>query len=100
MANNYRVKVQVEIEECADTTTDGPGKEDIGVFEWVVSAEQARSINECEQIVLRTTHDALRDASGHLLCLSASAPRANCTGAVFVGCGRRARTPKQDVVVI
>jgi len=67
MANNYRVKVQVEIEECADTTTDGPGKEDVGVFGWLVSAEQARSIDECAQIVLRTTHDALRDAFGHHL---------------------------------
>jgi len=67
MANNYKVKVRVEIEECADTTTDGPSKEDVGVFEWVVSAEQARSIDECEQIVLRTNHDALRDAFAHHL---------------------------------
>lgn len=67
MANNYKVQVRVEIEECADVTTDGPSKEDVGVFEWVVSAEQARSIDECEQIVLRTTHDALRDAFGHHL---------------------------------
>ena len=44
MANNCKVKVQVEIEECADTTSDGPRKEDVGVFEWVISAEQARSL--------------------------------------------------------
>jgi hypothetical protein len=67
MANNYKVRVQVEIEECADTRTDGPRKEDIGIFEWVVSAEQAHSIDECEQIVLQTNHDALRDAFGHHL---------------------------------
>jgi hypothetical protein len=62
MANNYKVKVQVEIEESAGTTTDGLQKEDIGVFEWIISAEQAHSIDECEQIVLQTNYDALRDA--------------------------------------
>jgi hypothetical protein len=67
MANNYKVKVQVEIEECADTRTDGPRREGVGIFEWVVSAEQARSIDECEQIVLQTNHDALRDAFAHHL---------------------------------
>ncbi|HUX76174.1 MAG TPA: hypothetical protein VMY40_05995 [Anaerolineae bacterium] len=49
MANNYRVKVQIDIEECADITTDGPKKEDVGTF-------------ECEQIVLKTSYGALRDA--------------------------------------
>jgi len=67
MANNYRVKVQVEIEECTDTTTDGPRKEGIGAFERVISAKQARSIDECEQIVLQTNYDALRDAFAHHL---------------------------------
>jgi hypothetical protein len=67
MANNYKVKVQVEIKECADTPSDSPGKEDIGAFEWVIAAEQARSIDECEQIVLRTNYDALRDAFVHHL---------------------------------
>jgi hypothetical protein len=57
----------VDIEERADITTDGSNKEDVGVFEWVVSAEQARSTDEREQIVLWTTHDALRDAFGHHL---------------------------------
>jgi hypothetical protein len=67
MANNCKVKVQVEIEECADTVTDGPRKESVGVFEWVVSAEQAHSIDECEQIVLQTNYAALRDAFAHHL---------------------------------
>jgi hypothetical protein len=65
MADNYRVKVQVEIEECTDTTTDGLEREDVGIFEWVISAEQARSIDKCEQIVLQTNHNAVRDAFGH-----------------------------------
>jgi hypothetical protein len=65
MANNYRVKVQVEIEECTDTTTDGLEQEDVGIFEWVISAEQAHNIDKCEQIVLQTNHNAIRDAFGH-----------------------------------
>lgn len=67
MANNYKVKVHVEIEACADVTTDSPSKEGIGAFEWIVSAEQAHSIDECEQIVLQTGCDALRDAFAHHL---------------------------------
>lgn len=67
MVSNYKVRVQVEIEECADTRIDGPRKEDVGTFEWVISAEQAHSIDECEQIVLQTNHNAVRDAFGHHL---------------------------------
>ena len=67
MVNNYRVKVRVEIEECTDTTTDAPKKEGIGTFGWVVSAQQAHSIDECEQIVLQTDYEALRDALVHHL---------------------------------
>jgi hypothetical protein len=54
MTNNYKVKVQVAIEEYTDATTDGPRQGGVGAFEWVISAQQARSIDECEQIVLRT----------------------------------------------
>jgi hypothetical protein len=61
MANTYRVKVQIEIEECADIITDSPRKEDVGTFEWVISAKEAYSIDECEQIVLETNYDALPD---------------------------------------
>jgi hypothetical protein len=62
MANNYRVKVKIDIEECADIRTDGPKKEDVETFESVISAKQAHSIDECEQIVLKTNYGALRDA--------------------------------------
>lgn len=39
MANNYKIKVQVEIEACADPTADRPIKKGIGTFEQVISAE-------------------------------------------------------------
>jgi hypothetical protein len=67
MANNYKVKVRVDIEECADTTTDSPRKEGVGAFEWVISAKQAHSIDEFEQIVLQTDYEAVRDALAHHL---------------------------------
>jgi len=67
MANNYKIKVQVEIEACADPTADRPIKKGIGTFEQVILAEQAHSIDECEQIVLQTHYEAVRDALAHHL---------------------------------
>ena len=62
MASNYRIKVQVEIEECADVITDEPRQGDVGMFEWVVTAQQACSIDECERVVLQTSSEAVRAA--------------------------------------
>ena len=67
MADNYRVKVHIEIEECADVVTDAPSKEGVGAFEHIISAEQAHSIDACEQILLQTNYVALRDAFAHHL---------------------------------
>jgi len=67
MANNYRVKVEVEIVACADGVDDTPVKSGIGTFEWVISAEQAYSIDDCEQRLLQTNYAALRDAFAHHL---------------------------------
>lgn len=62
MANNYKVRVQIDIVECADTVTDVPNRTDGGAFEYVMSAEQAHDIDACEQILLQTNHAALRDS--------------------------------------
>jgi hypothetical protein len=67
MANNYRVKVKVEIAACADGVDDTPVKSGIGTFEWVISAKQAHSIDDCEQRLLQTNYAALRDALAHHL---------------------------------
>lgn len=67
MANNYRIKVRIEIEECADVPTTAPQKKGTGTFEWTVSAQQAHSIDECEQLLLQTNYAALRDALAHHL---------------------------------
>ena len=37
MANNYKVKVQVEIAECTDDVVDAPRKGGIGTFEQILS---------------------------------------------------------------
>jgi hypothetical protein len=71
MASNYKVKVQIEIIECPDAVTDTPHQEGEGVFASIISAEQAQSIDVCEQILLRTNYVALRDAfTAHLSATS------------------------------
>jgi hypothetical protein len=67
MANNYKVKVQVEIAACRDDVNKAPTQSGIGTFEYVISAEQAHSIDACEQRLLQTNYAALRDAFAHHL---------------------------------
>ena len=67
MANNYKVKVQVEIAACGDDIDDAPTRSGVGAFEYVISAEQAHSIDACEQRLLQTNYAALRDALAHHL---------------------------------
>ena len=67
MANNYKVKVQVEIAACRDDVDDAPTQSGVGAFEYVISAEQAHSIDACEQRLLQTNYAALRDAFAHHL---------------------------------
>jgi len=71
MANNYKVKVQVEIAACTDDVVDAPSMAGVGTFEHVISAEQAQSIDACEQLLLQTNYAALRDAfAQHLSAIS------------------------------
>ena len=67
MADNYKVKVNVEIVKCADIMTDDLTHKGAGMFERIISAEQAQSIDACEQILLQTNYAALRDAFAHHL---------------------------------
>ena len=62
MANNYKVKVNVEIVKCVDAVTDEFTQAGVGMFERIISAEQAQSIDICEQMLLQTNYAALRDA--------------------------------------
>ena len=67
MANNYKVKVHVEIAACEDDKSDAPTQSGVGAFEYVISAEQARSIDVCEERLLQTNYAALRDAFAYHL---------------------------------
>jgi len=67
MADNYKVKVQIEIVKCTGDVTDAPSQEGVGVFEYIIPTAQAHSIDECEQILLQTNYAALRDAFAHHL---------------------------------
>jgi hypothetical protein len=62
MADNYKIKVNIEIVKCVDTVTDGFIQVGVGKFERIISVEQAQSIDECEQMLLETNYAALRDA--------------------------------------
>ncbi len=50
MADNYKVKINVEIVKCADAVTDEFTQVGIGIFEHIILAEQAQNIDTCEQI--------------------------------------------------
>lgn len=62
MADNYKVKVKVEIVKCADVVTNEFIQVGVGMFERIISAEQAQNIDTCEQMLLQTNYAALRDA--------------------------------------
>ena len=67
MANNYKVKVHVEIAACEDDVGDAPTQSGVGAFEYIISAEQAHSIDVCEERLLQTNYAALRDAFAYHL---------------------------------
>lgn len=62
MANNYKVKVNVEIVRYAGDVINEFTQAGVGMFERIITAEQARSIDVCEQVLLQTNYAALRDA--------------------------------------
>jgi len=65
MADNYKVKVRIEIVKCTDTAGDVPSREGVGVFQYIMPAEQAHSLDAFEQVLLQTNYAALRDAFAH-----------------------------------
>jgi hypothetical protein len=71
MAKNYKIKVKVEIVESDQEAEVDLIRTEDGQFELVISAEQAVSIDECEQALLRTNYPAIRAAiAKHLTELS------------------------------
>ena len=71
MAKNYKIKVKVEIVKSDQEAAVDLSQTEDGEFELVISAEQAVSIDECEQALLRTNYPAIRAAiAKHLTELS------------------------------
>ena len=69
--NRYRISVEVKIEECEGTVDANPVEQAEGSFRLVISEEMARSIDDCEQALLRTNYAAVRQAlSTHLTAVS------------------------------
>lgn len=59
---NYRLEIQVRITPCDDEQTVAPVRQGDGLFTYVLSAEQALSIDRCEQAVLATNFVVVRTA--------------------------------------
>jgi len=62
MGKNYKIKVNVEIEESDEETTGSQIETEAGQFEIVINEAQALSIDDCEQALLRTNYPAIRAA--------------------------------------
>jgi len=67
MANNYRIEVRVEIVKCEAEVTAVPTRQGDGQFVFTLSESQACDIDRCEQALLRTNYEALREALEHHL---------------------------------
>jgi len=72
---NYKIRVKVEFVECDDPEHNSPLKQNDGSFEMSIDEADAISIDNCEKAVLRTSHEAIRDAlSEHLSQASKKKP--------------------------
>jgi hypothetical protein len=59
---NFRIRVNVEIEECEQTELSNPAIGEDGRFAMTISEQEATSIDMCENALLRTCHPAIREA--------------------------------------
>ena len=68
---NYKIRVKVEIVECEEPVIACPKQVNNGSFEFNINPEQAESIDDCEQALLKTNYPAIRAAlSQHLETIS------------------------------
>ena len=58
---NYKIKVNMEIVECDEPAAEEPAKIKDGKFEFNITEKQAGRIDDCEQALLRTNYEAMRD---------------------------------------
>ena len=63
----YKIKVNIEIVECEEGVDVAPKQLDEGAFEFNIAAGAAESIDECEQVLLKTNYPVIRSALAHHL---------------------------------
>lgn len=72
---NYEIKVNIEIVETEKSTTNKPNGTGDGCFKLTICEQDAISIDKCENALLRTNYEAIRDAlSRHLEEISKKSP--------------------------
>jgi hypothetical protein len=75
MAKNYKIKVHAEIVESEEEIQEEPLETSPGQFELVLDEDQALSIDDCEQALLRVNYPAVRAAlAQHLTAMSKKKP--------------------------
>jgi hypothetical protein len=76
MAKNYKIKVKVEIVESEQAVGAEPVQTGAGEFEWVISAGQGQSIDQCEQaLVCPGSHRLLAGPEGSPVVVRVRPPR-------------------------
>lgn len=69
--SRYKISVTIQIEACEDRVDQNPVEQTDGSYRLVISDKTASSIDECEQALLRTNYEAVREAiAAHLTGLS------------------------------
>jgi hypothetical protein len=72
---NYQIKINIEIVESKDTTTNSPNKTEGGSFKFTISEADAINIDKCESALLKANYEAVREAlSKHLEEVSKKSP--------------------------
>jgi flavin-binding protein dodecin len=67
MANNYKIKIDMKIVKSEEEVQERPNKQGTGQYEYIISGERGRSIDEVERAILVTNAEALRDGiASHL----------------------------------
>ena len=74
--SRYKISVTIQIEECEDSVDQNPVEQADGSYGLVISEKTASSIDACEQALLRTNHEAVRQAiEAHLTQRSKKKPK-------------------------
>ncbi len=60
--NNYKIKVNIKIEECNEEVDNQLLEKNDGSFEFILPEKDAINIDKCEKTLLQVDYEALRAA--------------------------------------